>query len=91
MQVAVSISPATVELGSPVTVSFTSSQCADVTLTIDNFPNPISLGRGDISGSIKVLPLTDGTFNVTITGSGKLDNANDYMPVVSQVASCNVT
>ena len=91
MDVQVSISPGSVELGQPVIVTYTSTGCADTTLTVDNFPNPIDLGSGDQSGSIKVLPLTSGGFNVTITGSGRFGAVNDYIPEITASASCSVS
>lgn len=91
MDVNVSISPSTVKLGTPVTVTFSSTGCQDVVLSIDNFPNPIYLGSGDIDGTLKVLPLTDGGFNVEIKGSGRLGAANDYVPEITKTASCQVT
>lgn len=91
MEVSVSISPPTVRLGTPVTVSFTSSGCENVSLVLDNFPNPIFLGKGELDGSIKVLPLTDGTFNVEITGSGRLGSSSSYVPEVTKSATCSVT
>ena len=90
MEVSVSISPSTVQLGQPVTVTFTSTGCANTALNIDNFPAPIELGVGNVSGTIKVLPLTSGQFNIVITGSGRFDMPNDYMPVISDTASCQV-
>ena len=90
MNVNISISPATVDLGKPVTVTYSSEGFAGTTLTIDNFPNPIDLGAGDVSGSMKVLPLTDGGFNVVITGSGRFGAANDYVPELTKIASCSV-
>ena len=91
MEVSISIKEDSVALGKPVTVTFSSSDCANVSLTIDNFPAPIQLGSGDISGTIKLLPLTDGDFNVTITGSGRLGMANDYVPELTETATCKVT
>jgi hypothetical protein len=91
MEVSVSISPEKVSLGQPVTITFTSTGCSDSMLTIDNFPAPIVLGSGDVSGTMKVLPLTDGQFNVQITGSGRFGAANDYMPQTTSIASCQVS
>jgi hypothetical protein len=90
MQVDVSISPATVNLGQPVTISYSSSGCADVTLTIDNLPNPIDLGGDEINGTVKVLPVVSGILNVQIKGSGKLNDSNDYMPEITKNVSCQV-
>jgi hypothetical protein len=92
MDVEISISPAAVTLGQPVTITYSATECVDVTLTIDNFPNPIDLGGGEsISGSMKVLPLTDGGFNVTITGSGRYGFVNNYVPEITKQASCSVS
>jgi len=90
MDVDISISPSSVALGQPVTITYASNGFADTTLTIDNFPNPIDLGGGDVSGTMKVLPLTDGGFNVTITGSGRFGAVNDYVPELTKSASCQV-
>jgi hypothetical protein len=92
MDVDVSISPATVRIGQPVTVTYSAVDCADVTLTVPNFPNPIDLGGGEsISGSIKLLPMTDGQFTVTVTGSGRFSVYNDYVAEITKDASCSVT
>jgi hypothetical protein len=91
MDVTVSISPSTVVLGQPVTITFDSTGFQDTVLTIDNFPAPIDIGSGDVSGSIKVLPLTDGQFTVEIKGSGRFGGANDYIPEMTKTASCTVT
>ena len=91
MKVTVSISPSTVKLGDPVTVTYTSVDCANTTLSVDNFPGPLDLGNGTVSGTIKVLPLTDGQFNVTITGSGRLGFSNDYLQEITETASCQVS
>ena len=92
MDVTISITPSTVKLGNPVTITYTATECADVTLNIPNFPNPIDLGGGEyISGSMQVLPLTDGGFDVQIVGSGRFGFSNDYMPEITQTAGCTVT
>lgn len=91
MDVQISIRETSVTLGNPVTITYSATDCADVTLTIDNFPNPIDLGGGEtVSGTMKVLPLTDGQFNVVITGSGRFGFANDYVPEVTKQVSCQV-
>jgi hypothetical protein len=90
MDVQISISPATVNLGQPVTITYSSTGFADTTITLDNFPNPIDLGGGDVSGTIKVLPLINGAFNAVITGSGVNGGANDYLVQKTQAVSCQV-
>jgi len=90
MELQISISPATVNLGQPVTITYYSDGFADTTLTVDNYPNPFDLGGSTVSGTMKILPLTDGTFNVTIKGSGIDGGANDYLSELTKSASCNV-
>ena len=91
MDVTVSISPSTVVLGQPVTVTFSSTGFQTTFLKIDNFPAPINVGSGDVTGSIKVLPLKDGGFNVEVKGSGRFGGVNDYVPEMTKTASCQVT
>ena len=91
MELQISIRETSVTLGNPVTITYSATNCADVTLTIPNLPNPIDLGGGEsVSGTIKVLPLTDGGFTATITGSGRFGFANDYVPEITNQASCQV-
>jgi hypothetical protein len=90
MDVQVHITPASVSLGEPVTINYSSTGFADTVLTIDNLPNPIDLGGGDVSGSIRVLPVVAGGFNVEINGSGVNGGANDYVPELTKTASCSV-
>jgi hypothetical protein len=90
MDVQVSITPASVNLGEPVTIIYSSTGFADTVLTIDNIPNPIDLGAGDVSGSIKILPVIAGGFNVEIKGSGVPDAANDYLPELTRTSFCQV-
>lgn len=92
MEVSISFDKDTVKLGSPVTVNYSATDCDDVFLNVDNYAGPIDLGRGPlVSGTIKLLPLTDGQFNVQIVGSGRYGAANDYRPEITQTASCQVT
>ena len=90
MDVSISISPVSVNLGEPVTVTYSSTGFADTTLTVDNLPNPIDLGGGDVSGSIKVLPVVAGKFTIEIKGSGRFDGANDYLSELTESASCQI-
>jgi len=90
MDVSVSITPASVSLGQPVTVTYSSEGFQDTVLTIPNLPAPIDLGSGDVSGTVRVLPLTDGAFTVEIKGSGRFGGANDYVPELTKTASCSV-
>lgn len=92
MQVNISFDKSTVTLGNPVTVTYSAVDCASVTLSIDNFPNPIDVSGGQtVSGTIKVLPLTSGSFNVQILGSGRYGfDTSGYLPEVTETATCQV-
>jgi len=89
MQVSVTITPTEITLGQTVTVTYTSSGSDDTQLNADNLFNPIDLGGGDISGSIKLLPVASGPFNVSIIGS-VLDNATGMMQNAQSSDCCNV-
>ena len=89
MNVSVTISPKVINLGETVTVTYTSSGSDDTQLNADNLFNPIGLGGGDISDSIKLLPVTSGTFNVSVIGS-KLNNGSGTLMNSQAVATCQV-
>ena len=92
MNVGITVSPQIVKLGEPVTVTYTSIDCAVTTLSVDNYANPIALGNGPVSGTMKILPLTDGVVNFVITGTGKLFPGNDgSIPEVTCQAICTIT
>jgi len=90
MDVNVHITPASVNLGEPVTITYSATGFADTTLTIDNLPNPIDLGGGEVSGSIRILPVVAGGFNVEIKGSGVEGGTNDYLAELTKTAFCQV-
>jgi hypothetical protein len=89
MQVSVTIAPKTINLGETVTVTYTSSGSDDTQLNADNLFNPIDLGGGDISGSIKLLPVTSGSFNVSIVGSA-MNNGSGTIMNLQSTDSCTV-
>ena len=90
MELQISIRETSVTLGNPVTITYYSEGFADTTLTVDNYPNRFDLGGSTVSGTMKILPLTDGTFNVTIKGSGIDGGANDYLAELTKSATCTV-
>lgn len=90
MELQISIRETSVTLGNPVTITYYSEGFADTTLTVDNYPNGFDLGGSTVSGTMKILPLTDGTFNVTIKGSGIDGAANDYLAELTKSATCTV-
>ena len=89
MQVSVSISPKTINLGEPVTVTYTSSGSDDTQLNADNLYNPIDLGGGEISGTIKLLPIASGSFNVSSVASA-MNNGSGTVMNLQSADSCTV-
>ena len=89
MQVSLTISPSTINLGETVTLTYVGSGSDDTQLNADNLFNPIDLGGGDISGSIKLLPVARGTFNASIIGSVLNTGSGTTMNSQSSV-SCQV-
>jgi|FreactcultuFSWF8_1027224.scaffolds.fasta_scaffold07796_2 hypothetical protein len=69
MEVNLTISPSVINLGETVTVTYTSTGADDTQISADNLATPIDLGAGNQSGTIKLLPVISGTFNVSIMGS----------------------
>ena len=68
MDVSISIAEKSVNLGQPVTVSYSSTGFIESCLVVDFLSTTINLGPGDVSGTIKLLPVVNGGFNVTIIG-----------------------
>lgn len=80
MDVSISVSPSTVNLGETVTVTYSCIGALDTQILADNMGGiPIDLGSGDQTGTLKLLPLWSGTFNVSITGSGMAGRDSDTM------------
>jgi len=72
MAISISVSPQTINLGETVTITYSSTGALDTQILADNMAGlPIDLGSGDQSGSLKLLPLWSGTFNIIITGAGQ--------------------
>jgi hypothetical protein len=89
MEVTLTISPTEINLGETVTLTYTTTGADDTQINADNLFNPIDLGSGDQSGTIKLLPVTNGTFNASIIGSlfynGSGPVANKQVAVSCQV------
>ena len=81
-----------INLGETITVTYSCSGAYDTTLQGDNMPVPLDLGAGDVSGTIKFLPVISGNFNVYLTAYGVvhqskgLDNMGDAETNVAQVS-----
>jgi hypothetical protein len=86
----ITISPSTITIGQPVTVTYDSEGYQNTTVQMDNLINPISFG-GDSSGSFKTIPLVSGTFNASITGSGRanFDSTDTAQDVVATFCTVN--
>jgi hypothetical protein len=91
MDVSISVTPSTVKLGNPVTITYSATGFNDVQISVPNYPNTFDLGGDDVSGTMKVLPLTDGAFTVSIFGYGDARLGSDSTCVMQQDATCSVT
>lgn len=70
LQLSVTLDKTSINLGETVTATYSCTGAYDCLLQADNMPNPIEFGTGEVSGNIKLLPVTSGDFNVTITSLG---------------------
>jgi hypothetical protein len=87
----VSIDKTTVALGQPVVVTYSTEGFGDTQITVTNWTNTIDLGSGDQSGTIKILPVSDGEFTVAITGYGDARLGSDSTCALTKSATCIVT
>lgn len=89
MQLTLTIAPSEINLGETVTLTYSTSGADDTQIMADNLINPIDLGSGDQSGTVKLLPVVTGAFNASIVGSLFYNNnngtANQQRSVVCQV------
>jgi hypothetical protein len=92
MDVRLSITPATINLGDTVTITYSCTGAQDTQILADNMAGvPMDLGGGDQVGTLKLLPLWSGTFNVSITGAGIAGRDSDTMGMMKTVSvSCQV-
>jgi hypothetical protein len=70
LTMSITSSKQSINLGETITVTYSCSGAYDTTIQGDNMPNALDLGDGDVSGTMKFLPVTDGDFNVTLTAYG---------------------
>ena len=82
----------TINLGETVTVTYYSNGAYDTTIQSDNMPSAIDLGGpGEISGTMKFLPVHNGSFTVTLTAYGVvaqskgIDNMSNAETNIAQV------
>jgi hypothetical protein len=91
MNLTISIVESSVNLGQPVTVHYSSTGADDTQLNADCLSSPIDLGPGDQSGTIKFLPVVDGSFSVSIFGGmGDQDSNGNYYKSKTTGASVRV-
>jgi hypothetical protein len=63
-----------VKLGESFTVTYRCLGAYDTQIQSDNMINPVDLGSDyEVSGTMKFLPTWSGSFNVTLTGFGIVD------------------
>ena len=71
----------TINLGETVTVTYYSNGAYDTTIQADNMPNAMDLGGpGEISGTMKFLPVVSGPFNVNLVGIGVVHQSKGIDP-----------
>lgn len=81
-----------IKLGETVTITYACTGAYDTTIQGDNMPTALDLGSGDVSGTMKFMPVTDGTFNVYLTAYGVvhqskgIDNMSECETNVAQVS-----
>jgi hypothetical protein len=83
-----------INLGETITVTYSCSGAYDTTLQSDNMPVPLDLGSGDVSGTIKFLPVVSGNFNVYLTAYGVVHQSkgiDNMSNVETNVAQASVT
>jgi hypothetical protein len=83
-----------INLGETITVTYSCSGAYDTTLQGDNMPVPLDLGPGDVSGTIKFLPVISGNFNVYLTAYGVVHQSkgiDNMSNVETNVAQASVT
>ena len=75
LQQSITASKTSINLGETVTVTYACSGAYNTTIQGDNMPAELDLGDGDVSGTMKFLPVTDGTFNVYLTAYGVVNQS----------------
>ena len=79
MELTISFVETSVNLGQPVTINYSSTGAETTQIYADCLVNPITMGAGNQSGTIKFLPVVNGTFNVSIFGGvGDRDSNGVY-------------
>jgi hypothetical protein len=90
MNVTISLDKRSITLGQTVTITYSTEGFMDTQLNIPNIPT-IDLGGGDQSGTIKVLPVMDGDFCVSITGNGDARIGSDSTCAITVGDTCKVS
>jgi hypothetical protein len=83
-----------IKLGETFTVTYDCAGAYDTTIQGDNMPSALDLGSGDVSGTLKLLPVTDGEFNVYLTAYGVVNQnkgIDNMSNVETNVASVTIT
>ena len=70
LEISVTTDKTSIKLGETVTATYSCTGSYDCLLQADNMPLPIQFGTGEVSGTMKFLPVVSGTFNITLTALG---------------------
>jgi len=90
----ITASSQSINLGETVTITYSCAGAYNTTIQGDNMPNALDLGAGDVSGTIKLLPVTDGVFTVYLTAYGVVHQGkgiDNVSGIETNVASVTVT
>jgi hypothetical protein len=84
-----------IKLGETFTVTYNCAGAYYTTIQGDNMPTALSLEPGNVSGTMKFLPVTDGLFSVCLTAFGVVHQskpgADNNADVETNVAQVSVT
>jgi hypothetical protein len=71
LELTITADKTTINLGETVTVTYYSNGAYDTTIQADNMTNAVDLGGpGEISGTMKFLPVYNGVFNINLVAYG---------------------
>ena len=68
IQLTLTLSKTSINLGETVTVDYSSIGAANSVLSTDNTVTPIGLGLGNVNGTMSFLPTASGSYTIIIYG-----------------------
>jgi hypothetical protein len=77
IEITASVDKTSITLGQAVTLTYSCTGAQNVQLSADCLSEPFNLGDGDQSGTIKLLPVMSGVFNIEVAGYGNAGMGSD--------------